>query len=103
MKNYDLFIEINYNPNWPDHNYRILIGGGSGSGKPNVLLNLIKNQRPDIDKMYLYVKDPFELKYQLLINRRKKVGIEILKSLKAFIDYTQYFTCFYITILFQSA
>ena len=84
MKNYDLFIEINYNPNWPDHNYRILIVGGSGSGKPNVLLNLIKNQRPDVDKMYLYVKDPFELKYQLLINGREKVGIK-----KLVLDYSQ--------------
>ena len=43
-----------------DHPYRILIIGGSGSEKTNVLLNLIKNQRPDIDKSYLYVKDPFE-------------------------------------------
>ena len=55
MKNYDQSVEINYNPNWtdiPDHPYRILIIGGSGSGKTNVLLNLIKHQRPDIDKMY---------------------------------------------------
>ena len=42
----------------------------------NVLLNLTKHQRPDIDKIYLYVKDPLELKYQLLINGREKVGIE---------------------------
>ena len=52
-------------------------------------MNLIKNQRPDIDKNYLYVKDPFELKYQLLINGRKKVGIENLKNPKAVIDYPQ--------------
>ena len=26
-----------------------------------MLLNLIKHQRPDIDKKYLYVKDPFEV------------------------------------------
>ena len=38
-------------PYTPDHPYRILIIGGSGSGK-NVLLNLIENQ-PDIDKIYL--------------------------------------------------
>ena len=69
--------------------YRILIIGGSGSGKTNVLLNLIKHQRPDIDKIYLYVKDPFESKYQLLINGREKVGIENLKNPKAFIDYSQ--------------
>ena len=34
---------------------------------------LIKHQRPDIDKIYLYAKDPFESKYQLLINRREKI------------------------------
>ena len=59
-------MEINHNPNWPcnpDNPYRILIIGGSGSGKTNVLLNLIKNQRPDIDKInYLC---------QLLINGKK--------------------------------
>ena len=54
-----------------------------------MLLNLIKHQRPDIDKNYLYVKDPFESKYQLLINGKEKVGIENLKSPKAFIDYSQ--------------
>ena len=54
-----------------------------------MLLNLIKNQRPDIDKIYLYVKNPFESKYQLLVNGREKVGIEILKNPKAFIDYSQ--------------
>ena len=44
------------NKHWPyipDHPHRILIIGGSGSGKTNFLLNLIKNQ-PDIDKIYLY-------------------------------------------------
>ena len=61
MNNYDQLTEINYNPKWayiPDQPYRILIIGGSGSGKTNVLLNLIKHQPPDIDKIYLYVKDP---------------------------------------------
>ena len=49
-----------HNPNWPyipDHPYGILIIGGSGSVKTNALLNLINNQR-DIDKIYLYAKDP---------------------------------------------
>ena len=46
--------------------YRILIIGGSGLGKINALLNLISNQ-PDIDKIYLYAKDPYEAKYQYLI------------------------------------
>ena len=58
MKNYNQSVEINHNLNWPyipDHPYRILIIGGSGSGKTNALLNLIKNQLTDIDKIYLYV------------------------------------------------
>ena len=55
----------------------------------NVLLNLIKHQRPGIDKIYLYTKDPFESKYQLLINGREKVGTEILENPEAFADYSQ--------------
>ena len=63
-----------HNKNWPyipDHLYRILIIGGSGPGKTIVLLNLIENQ-PGIDKIYLYAKDPYEVKYQYLINIVKK-------------------------------
>ena len=55
-----------YNEKWPsipDHPYRILIIGGSGSGKTNMLLNLINEQR-DIDKIYLYAKDLSESKYE---------------------------------------
>ena len=53
------------NPKWPyipDYPYRILIIGGSGSGKANASLNLIDNQQV-IDKIYLYAKDPYEAKY----------------------------------------
>ena len=49
----------NHNEKWPyipDHPYRMLIIGGSGSGKANTLLNLI-NQQKVIDKIYLYAKD----------------------------------------------
>ena len=55
MINFDDYASENkteHNPNWPhtpDKPYRVLTIGGSGSGKTNVLLNLIKNQ-PDIDK-----------------------------------------------------
>ena len=55
----------------------------------NFLLNLIKLQQPAIYKNYLYVKDPFESKYQLLSNGRVKVGNEILKNPRAFIDCSQ--------------
>ena len=54
-----------------------------------MLLNLIKNQQPDIEKIYLCVKGPFESKYQLLINGIEKVGIKKLKSPNAFINYRQ--------------
>ena len=54
-----------------------------------MLFKLIKDQRPYFDKIYLYVKDPFKPKHQLIINGREKVGNEILKNLKAFIDYSQ--------------
>ena len=54
-----------------------------------MLLNLIKHQQPDIDKLFLYIKDPFESKYQLLINGREKLGIHNLKNPKAFTDYSQ--------------
>ena len=69
------------------HPYRILIIGGSGSGKTNILVNLINNQ-PDIDKIYLYAKDPYESKYQYLINKRESVGINHFNDPKAFIDYS---------------
>ena len=61
--------------------------GGSGSGKTNALLNLIGDQ-PDIDKIYLYAKDPYEAKYQYLIKKREKVGLHHYDDPKAFIEYS---------------
>ena len=61
--------------NWPyipDHLYRVSVISRSRSGKTNVLLNLIKHQRSDIDNIYLYVKDPFKSKYQWLTHGREK-------------------------------
>ena len=72
-------------PYIPDHPYRILIIGGSASGKTNALLNLINNQ-PDIDQIYLYAKDPYETKYQYLINKREKVGLDHFDDLKGFME-----------------
>ena len=81
---------IEHNSKWPyipDYPYRILIVGGSGSGKTNALLNLINNQL-DIDKIYLYPKDPYEKKYQYLINKREKVGLYHFNNPKAFMEYS---------------
>ena len=74
-------------PEIPDHLYWILIIGGSGWGKTNVLLNLV-NHEPDIDKIYLYVKDPHKAKYQLLINKRESTWLKYLNDSKAFIEYS---------------
>ena len=79
-----------HNSKWPyvtDHPYRILIIGGSGSGKTNALLNLINNQL-DIHKIYLYAKDPYEEKYQFLINKRENTGLNHFNDLEAFIEYS---------------
>ena len=91
MINFDNYVNENktkFNKSWPyisDHPYRILITGGSGCGKTNFLLNLIENQ-PDIDKIYLYAKDPYESKYQYL--KREGVGINHFNGPKAFIEYS---------------
>ena len=46
---------------------------------------MINNQQ-DIDKIYLYAKDPYEDKYQYLINKRECVGINHLNDPKTFIE-----------------
>ena len=61
MINFDHVTQENikkHNTNWPqipNHPYKILTIGGSGSGKTN--------HQPDIDKTYLHVKDSYEAKY----------------------------------------
>ena len=93
MINFDDCVNENkteYNKNWPyipDKPYKILIIGGSGSGKVNVLMNLIENQ-PDIDKIYLYAKYPYEAKDQYLINKRESVGVNHFNDPKTFIEYS---------------
>ena len=77
-----------HNKKWPfipDHPYRILIIGGSGSGKTNALLNLIKEQ-DDIDKIYLYAKDLSEPKYEFLIKKRQNAGIKHFNHPNAFME-----------------
>ena len=82
--------KVEHNSKWPyipSHPYRILVVGSSGSGKTNALLNLINN-RLDIDKIYLYAKDPYEAKYQYLINKREKVGLDHFKDPNALMEYS---------------
>ena len=75
----------------------MLIVGCAGSGKTNALLNLI-NHEPDIDKIYLYEKDAFELKYQLPIYKRESTGIKHLNDSKALLN-TQIIWMIFIKIL----
>ena len=77
-------INKEHNEKWPyipDHPYRILIIGGSGSGKTNALLNLTKEQ-DDIDKIYLYAKDLSEANSEFFIKTREDAGIKHLKIQK---------------------
>ena len=94
MKNYEESVEINPNSYWsyiPNYCYKTLIIDGSGSGETNGLLNVIKLQQPNIEKIYLYVNDPFESKYPLFINGREKARKKKLETEKTFINYSQIF------------
>ena len=56
------------NPNWlqnPDYPYRLLVIRGFESVKTNSLFNL-RNQQPDIEKIYLY--ELYTLKFHIKQN-----------------------------------
>ena len=75
-----------HNEKWPfipDHPYRIFVIGGSGPGKTNSLLNLIKEQ-DDIDKIYLYAKYLSKPRYEFLIKKREDVGKKFCNDPNAF-------------------
>ena len=79
-----------HNEKWPyipHHPHRIIMIGGSGSGKTNALLNLIKEQdyHDVIDKVYLYARDLNESKYQCLIKKREDAGIKHVNNPNVFI------------------
>ena len=77
-----------HDPSWlqiPNHLQKILLVGGSGSGKAKSLFKLISLQ-PDTDKIYLYSKDPQET-YELLINKRGSSGLKHFNDSKVIIEY----------------
>ena len=45
------------------------------------------SHKPEIDKIYLYVKNPYEAKYQLLIIKRERIGLKRFNDYKAFSEY----------------
>ena len=51
------------------------------------MINLT-NHEPDIDEISLYAKDPYDGKYQLLINKRKSADLKYLNDPKVFIEYS---------------
>ena len=59
-----------HNPNWPQI-----------PDRPS--FNLI-NHQPDIEKIYLYAKYPYEEKYQFLINKRESTGSKHFNDSKAY-------------------
>ena len=67
-----------------DCTYKILIVGGSESGKPNSLFNL--SHQSDIDKIYLYAKAPYEAKFWFYMNKQESTGLKYLNVSKAFIE-----------------
>ena len=79
-----------HNPNWlqiRNHPFRILIIGGSGSGKRNPLFNLI-NQQSDVDKVYWNAKGLNEAKKNFLVNKRESTGLKHFIDSKVFIEYS---------------
>ena len=60
-------------------------------------MNLINNQ-PDTDKIYLYEKDPYEEKYQFLMNKRESAGLKDFNDPKAFIEHSNDMQDIYETI-----
>ena len=50
-------------------------------------MNIINNQ-PDIDKIYIYARDPYKAKYQYLINKYEKVELDDFNDPKAFMEYS---------------
>ena len=88
---FDDFNEENikeYDQMWPQifyHSYRISIINCSRSWKANSLFNLM-SQQADIDKIYLYAKDPYEPKYQLIINKKQSAELKHFNNSKVFVE-----------------
>ena len=74
--------------NIPEHSYRILIVGGSGSAETKSWFNLMNHQH-NIDKMYLYAKDSYGAKYQFLIKKQENTCLNHLNDSRTFTEYSK--------------
>ena len=75
--------------NIPEHSYRILIVGGSGSAETILFLFNLMNHQHNIDKMYLYAKDSYGAKYQLLIKKQENTCLNHLNDSRTFTEYSK--------------
>ena len=73
-------------PQIPNNPYKILITGGSGSGKTNALLDQKKSQTYS-HKINVYVKDPYQAKCKFLINKFDSAGLKEYNHSKTLIEY----------------
>ena len=65
----------------------MLTMGGFGSGKTKCIIKSNKKQA-DLDKIYLYAKDPYEVKSQFFIKKRESTGLKHFNDPKDFIEYS---------------
>jgi len=84
----DMDIDQN-DPLMPQHPFRFLVVGGSGSGKTNMVLNLIMTFLK-YDRLYLYARDIEEIKYRFLIKYFKNIQL-LLRGKKKIEDNEQIF------------
>ena len=91
MINFDDYTNENkteHNTKWSyilDHPCKILIEGGVPNQEKQI--TKFKNQH-DIDKIYLYTKDPYQAKYQYSTKKREKADLHHYDDTKAFIEYS---------------
>ena len=74
-------------PYIPNHQYRIRITGVQDLEKQMHCWIQNYNQ-PDIDKRYLYAKDPYKSKYQFLISKSESTGLKHFNNPKPFTEYS---------------
>ena len=76
-------------PELHDHIHKMLLVGESWYWKTNALLDLLDHES-DIDKINLYVEDPYKARFQLFIDKRQITGLKYLNDSNAFTEYSNH-------------